>query len=141
MRKKYLFGSCATLFVLLTVLAFLCASTALVYAQAKDDNVVFTEKDHNKEVKVKVGDVIQIELEMLSSAGYWWHIDNLDSEHLELLSEKSKSLSDKIGAPVLEIWTFKVKKKGNTKIRMDHFRKWEGIGTSNKNFLIKLHND
>ncbi len=141
MRKKSLYGTCSTLFVLLTMLTFLCTLVASANAEVKDDKLILTKQDQNKEVKLKAGDIIQIELEGLGSAGYWWYIDNLDSEHLELLSEETKPLSAKIGAPTLGIWTFKVKKQGNTKIKMDHYRKWEGIEKANNNFLIKLHND
>jgi predicted secreted protein len=109
-----------------------------------DDNKTVTvkSKDNGTEIKVKCGDTVNIELEGMGSAGYSWFVDNLDTEHLELLSEKTKRTSeDKIGAPVLSIWQFKTLKKGHAEIKLDHYRKWEGIEKATEHFLIKLEID
>jgi len=105
-----------------------------------DNVVIITKQDNGKEIKAKVGNVIQIELESLGSAGYWWYVDTLNTEYLELISEETKAGSDKekIGAPVLGIWRFKTLKRGFTKIKMDHYRMWEGKDSATEHFGINL---
>ena len=105
-----------------------------------DDMVIITKQDNGKEIKAKVGNVIQIELKGLGSAGYKWYLDSLNAEYLELISEETKAISDKekIGAPVLGIWRFKALKKGSTEIKMEHYRGWEGKDSATEHFGIKL---
>ena len=102
--------------------------------------VIITKQDSGKEIKTKVGNVIQVELEGLGSAGYKWYLNSLNAEKLELISEETKAVSDKekIGAPVLGIWRFKTLKKGFTEIKMDHYRAWEGKDSATDHFGIKL---
>ena len=102
--------------------------------------VIITKQENGKEIKTKVGNVIQVELEGLGSAGYKWFLDSLNAEYLELISEETKAISDKekIGAPVLGIWRFKTLKKGSTEIKMDHYRVWEGKDSATDHFVIKL---
>jgi predicted secreted protein len=105
-----------------------------------DNVVIITKQDNGKEIKAKVGNVIQLELEGLGSAGYKWYLDSLNAEYLDLISEETKAVSDKekIGAPVLGIWRFKTLKKGFTEIKMDHYRVWEGKDSATDHFGIKL---
>lgn len=102
--------------------------------------VVLKKQDSGKEIDVKRGDVIQIELEGMGGAGYAWYLGDLDTQYIELLSQETKVLSGgRIGAPVLGIWRFSVKEKGTTQIGMDHYRQWEGVGKSTDHFWIKLN--
>jgi predicted secreted protein len=117
----------------------LCDNT-YSFSKAADQATVIVSKEQNgKEITVKIRDHILIELVELGSAGYTWNIDNLDSRYLEVVSENTKKGSeDKIGAPVIHVWYFKAKKPGSTEIRMNYYRKWEGIKNSKDYFFIKL---
>lgn len=108
--------------------------------EMNDKTLVTIEKqDNGKEITVKPGDIIRIELEEMGSAGYSWFVDNLNTEHLEMLSKGTKPISeDKPGAPVLGIWMFKAKKKGFVEINMDHYRVWEGKEKATEHFSVKL---
>ena len=103
--------------------------------------IVVPKEQSGQEITVKVGDLIQIELAELGSAGYSWYIDNLDSQYLELISEEIRKLSeeDKIGAPVMRVWCFKARKVGQTEIKMDYYRNWEGVKKSPDHFLIRIN--
>jgi len=105
-----------------------------------DEIIIVNKQDNGKEIKPKVGNVIQVELEGLAGAGYKWYLESLNAEYLELISEETKAVSDKekIGAPVLGIWRFKTLKKGFTEIKMDHYRVWEGKDSATEHFGIKL---
>jgi predicted secreted protein len=118
-----------------------CNGISMTYKDMDNKETVIVKKnDNGKKIKVKCGDVIQIELEGMGSAGYQWYIDNLNSEYLELLTEETKAISEgKIGAPVLRIWRFKAHKNGYTEIKMDYYRTWEGKEKTTEHFLIRLN--
>ena len=102
-------------------------------------SLTIKKQDTGKEITVKPGDIICVELEEMGAAGYIWFVDNLNTEHLEMLSKKTKLISeDKLGAPVLGEWLFRVKKKGSVEINMDHYRVWEGKEKATEHFSIKL---
>jgi predicted secreted protein len=105
-----------------------------------DNVIIITKQDNGKEIKVKSGDVIQIELEAICTAGYGWYMDKFDSTHLELLSEETKAISEKgkTGEPAKMIWRFKVLKIGSSSISMDYYRKWEGRENAVDHFSIKI---
>jgi predicted secreted protein len=97
-------------------------------------------KEHNgQEMEVKSGDVFQIELEEMGSAGYSWQIDRLNTDYLELVSKKTRVISkSQVGAPVIAVWLFKAKKAGDTEIMMNQYRLWEGKEKTTDYFLIRL---
>ena len=102
-------------------------------------SITIKKQDNGKEFVVKPGDIIGVELEEMGAAGYSWFVDNLNTEYLEMLSKKTKSISEgKVGAPVLGEWMFRVKKKGSVEINMDHYRVWEGKEKATEHFSIKL---
>jgi predicted secreted protein len=131
--------------VTLVILAILgqivfCHGTAFSEEVMKKENlVILTKQDQGKEIEVKVGDVIQIELEAMGTAGYQWFVEGLDQEMLKLISEETKALHPgRLGAPVLMVWKFEVIKEGTTEIRMDHYRTWEGKEQSTDHFEVKI---
>lgn len=102
--------------------------------------VIIKKQDNGKETTVKLGDLIQIQLDTLGSAGYIWQFDNLDNEYFELFAEETKENSKKgfTGAPVLKCWQLKTKKAGESEIRLYHYRVWEGKDKAIDTFLIKV---
>lgn len=108
----------------------------------EEKTIIVKKQDNGKELKLKCGDVVQIELKGFGSAGYWWYIDKLNPEYLEFLSEETRAiLEGKMGEPALGIWRFKALRKGYVEIKMDYYRKWEGIEKAVEHFLIKLSID
>ena len=101
--------------------------------------MTITQEDNGKEISVKPGKKIRIELKELGSAGYGWYVENLDKEHLEFVSKETKVISEgKVGAPVMAVWLFEAKKKGSSEIKMDYYRVWEGKDKATEHFSIKL---
>lgn len=104
--------------------------------------IIVKQHDNGKEIHIKSGDIIQVELEGLGSAGYEWYINDLDAEFLEIFSEETSAISEdkgKTGAPVTRIWRFRTKEKGHTWIRMDHYREWGGIEKAIEHFEIRVN--
>jgi predicted secreted protein len=97
------------------------------------------KQDSGKVLRVLSGDLIRIELDALGGAGYSWHIDDLNREYLELVSEEvSEVAGEKVGGPVPNIWIFMTKKKGTATIQMDHYRIWEGKEKTTAHFSITI---
>jgi predicted secreted protein len=105
----------------------------------KQPDVILQKQDNGKEVALKSGQEIQVQLEAMGGAGYWWYVQGLDSRFFDLLSEKTQPASDgRVGGPVLGIWTFRAKEAGSSEIKMDYYRSWEGVGTAAEHFRVKV---
>lgn len=126
--------------VIALILVFIFASFTLVLAAAKSKVVVITQEQNKKEICVRPGDIIQVELPIPGAAGYAWYVDDLNSEYFEFVLEKTriKKESGKTGASVTGVWRFKVKKEGKSCIKMDCFRSWEGRERSVDHFWVRV---
>ena len=103
--------------------------------------VIVRKEQMGQELQMKPGDNIRIELPTSGGTGYAWYIDQPDSDHVELISEETKTDSEKgkVGAPVTSVWIFRVKKEGQSEIRLDYYRKWEGKEKAADHFFVKVH--
>jgi len=136
MERKFIFISCF-LAALLQVTP--CSGVESITNKGGQKTLTITQEDNGKEISVKPGEKIRIELKELGSAGYGWYVENLDKEHLEFVSKETKVISEgKVGAPVMAAWLFKAKKKGSSDIKMDYYRVWEGKDKATEHFSIKL---
>lgn len=106
-------------------------------------NVVILQKeDSGREVDIKSGDVIQIELSGSGGTGYWWYVTTLDKTRAELVSEETKPVpSDKkvVGGPTRGVWRFKAKEPGRTELIMKYYRVWEGPEKAEGQFSVILN--
>ncbi len=103
------------------------------------DLMTITKGDNGSRITLREGERFRVELEELGSAGYNWYFDNLDEEHLELISKSTRAVSDgSVGAPVMGVWLMKAKHKGSTKIKMDYYRIWEGKDKATEHFSVRL---
>jgi predicted secreted protein len=111
-------------------------------AQAVEDKVMVVGKEQDgQKLSVKVGDVIEIELPGSGATGYWWYLDGLPNAHLELISETTRQSSGdgKLGRPVMGIWRLRVLKEGDTHIKADYYRTWEGKEKSTDHFVVNIN--
>ena len=135
---------CVRFSILLIALLWLMAG---VHAMGSDGNtgegtgvVVIHKEDNGRELQVKSGDVIQVELSGPGATGYWWYAAGLDPARLELLSEETNPPPDKklMGGPVTGIWRFKTKEPGKTNLTMKYYRVWEGPEKAVDQFSVVL---
>jgi|SRR5208283_947667 len=116
--------------VMAVSLWFLAADRALGSGSPSEESanvVVLHKEDSGRQVQVKSGDVIQVELDGIGGAGYWWYVAKLDTTHVELISEETKATAEKkLGGPVRGIWRFRAKEPGRTELIMKYYRVWEG---------------
>ena len=125
-------------FVLLVfMLSFVCGLSLV-----RGEVTVCVDKAFNgREIKVRSGDMIRVELDQLGSAGYTWEIQGLDDRHFEVVSTKTSERpqnTDLVGAPVKKAWLIRTREKGKTELRFIHFRPWEGKEKAADTFVLKV---
>ena len=108
---------------------------------AGEEMITLQKENSGQEISLGVGNLLRIELGGSGGTGYSWHIINLDSQYLKLISTETGKVPDtgRIGGPVRHIWIFKTQKPGQTEIKMNYYRPWEGVEKSPDHFLIKIH--
>ena len=105
------------------------------------ETVVVNKAFHGREIKVRAGGLIRVELEELGSAGYAWSIQDLDREHFEVLKAgtgEAPPPGDITGAPVVKTWLIATKKPGKATLRFLHYRPWEGEKSASETFVLKV---
>ena len=109
-------------------------------AQGGGNVVILQKEDSGREVEVKSGDVIQIELSGSGGTGYWWYVTKIDAKYAELVAEETKAPPDKkvLGGPTKGIWRFKAKEPGKTDLTMKYYRVWEGPEKAAEQFSVIL---
>ncbi len=88
-RRKGLFIYSITI-IFLTIFVLIITDVTKGNNKIKD---LITKDDNNKEIIIKSGDIIQIELETSGATGYTWHIDKLDREYLFVIAEGTKDIA------------------------------------------------
>ncbi len=122
----------------LPLLLLIGASAAL-----GSETVTVNKTSNGKEIHIRSGDVIRVELEELGAAGYVWEIQDLDTAHFEVLSEKAAERQRQegamaVGGSVLKIWLIKAKEAGEAELRLYHHRIWEGKENRGDTFSLKV---
>lgn len=105
------------------------------------ETVIVNKAFNGREIKVRAAGMIRVDLEELGAAGYAWAIKDLDQEHFEILSVKTKdvpSQGDITGAPVVKTWLISTKKKGKAELKFLYYRPWEGEKNASDTFVLKV---
>jgi inhibitor of cysteine peptidase len=100
-----------------------------------------TEADNGKNLTLRTGDFMQIELPEQGSTGYLWQFDDLDGQYFDLIdlsTEKTDKENNFTGGPVLKKWRLQAKKAGKAAIRLSYFRPWEGRSTAIRTFVLNV---
>lgn len=109
--------------------------------QAQRPLMTLTINDDGREIEVKQGDLLRVELEGAGATGYLWQIRDLDRSRLDLVNQSTRVLlSDgRMGGPILSVFTLKAVSKGSVVLTIDYFRPWEGRAKSEKTFSVKIN--
>jgi predicted secreted protein len=107
---------------------------------AGGEMITLQKENSGQEISLRVGNLLRIELSGIGGTGYSWHIINLDPQYLKLISAETGKIPEtgRIGGPVRHIWIFQTQKAGQTEIKMNYYRPWEGVEKSADHFLIKI---
>jgi inhibitor of cysteine peptidase len=121
------------------VLAWLLLFSPAVMA-SDPATLTVTKAQHGREIALKVGSILEIELPGQGGTGYSWLEQATGAPCLKLMDQTTRpDKQGRLGGPVIQVWRFKAVKPGTTEIKMAYYRAWEGVGTAKDHFLIKLH--
>ncbi len=101
---------------------------------------VLSKNDDGKEITVKVGDIIRIELMQYSGTGYIWVLEEAYKGFFELIREEKEVTSRPglVSGPVTKIWELKAIKSGQTEINLYLCRPWEGKDRAVDAFKVRI---
>ncbi len=96
--------------------------------------------DNGKQITIKIGDVLQIELERSGGTGYEWYLDQSYKRYFELLREETvtRRTENLVGTPVVRRWKLRAIEGGEAGIRLFLYREWEGIDKAVETFRIEV---
>ena len=100
---------------------------------------LLTKTDTGKEVRLKTGDIIEIELSGPGATGYSWYLDELPAG-ITVVSQTTQADREKgrVGGPVSYIFRLRADKPGTSEIRALYYRPWEGKEKTIDRFSITL---
>jgi inhibitor of cysteine peptidase len=83
-----------------------------------------SESDNRTTVSAQIGDLIELRLNEMASAGYRWSVDSPQGHLLEALGEGSEYAKDRVGGANTACFQFRVKAAGSGVIRLHYGRPW-----------------
>lgn len=124
----------------LTWLLLTCLMLSPSPLLAADATITVTKEQAGREITLKVGNILLIELPGKSGTGYSWAAAETFPPHLKMLDQTTRQLTEgRVGGPVMQVWRFKAERPGAGVINMAYFRPWEGVGKAVDHFRLKLH--
>ena len=96
---------------------------------------------NGREIKLRMGAAIQVELQQPGATGYSWEIQNLDTEHFKVTkvrTEERKESDDIVGAPIMKIWSITAVKAGKSQLKFLLYRSWEGEDSASDSFVLNV---
>jgi predicted secreted protein len=106
---------------------------------AADATITVTKEQGGREIALKVGDILRIELPGRGGTGYSWFAEDTFAPYLKLVDQATQKVGERrLGSPVIQVWRFRAEKRGATEIKMAYYRPWEGVGQAKDRFLIKI---
>jgi predicted secreted protein len=107
--------------------------------RAGDTTITVTKGQDGREIALKVGNILQIELPGQGGTGYSWSVEEACAPYVKLMDHTTRQLKEGLpGGPVMHMWRFKAEKPGACEIKMAYFRPWEGVGKAVDHFRLKL---
>jgi len=109
---------------------------------AAQAEITVTQAQDGREIALKVGDILRIELPGSGGTGYSWFVELPGAPCLRLLDQSTQVLKEGLpGSPVLQGWRFRAEQPGATALKMAYYRPWEGVGQAVEHFGIRIRID
>ena len=112
---------------------------------AADATIKVTKEQAGREITLKVGNILLIELPGNAGTGYSWLAEETFAPYLKLMDQTTRQLQEgrlggpvRVGGPVMQVWRFRAEQPGACEIKIAYYRPWEGIGKAVDHFIVKL---
>ncbi len=124
--------------VLEAVFAGSTAKSVVSSCTNEGNEVKVGKGDNGKQITIKIGDVLQIELQRSGGTGYEWYLDQSYKRYFELLGEETvaRRSENLVGTPVVRRWKLRAAEGGEAGIQLLLYRKWEGKDKAVETFRI-----
>lgn len=101
--------------------------------------MILTKDDQDSEIRIAVGQTIDVILQSQGGTGYQWVFDDATFDYFELIGRTSEPINADArgGGPVRQTWHLKSTKPGTAVVKLDYFRVWEGRATAVDHFQVK----
>ena len=120
------------------LLALLLLFPAAVMA-SDPTTLTVTKAQHGRDLALKVGSILEIELPGTGGTGYTWLEQATGAPYLKLMDQTTRQLKEgRLGGPVMQVWRFRAEQPGACEINMALYRPWEGVGKAVDHFRLKL---
>ena len=75
---------------------------------AADATITVTKEQGGREIALKVGNILLIELPGKGGTGYSWLVEATGAPYLKLMDQTTRQLKEgRLGGPVMQVWRFK----------------------------------
>jgi predicted secreted protein len=109
---------------------------------AAEATITVTKEQAGRELTLKQGDILQIELPGRGGTGYSWSVEAAGSPYVKLLSQDTQNVGGpRPGSALMQIWRFRAERPGAVEIKMAYYRSWEGKEKAVEHFRLKLRID
>jgi predicted secreted protein len=106
---------------------------------AADATLTVTKEQAGREIALKVGDILAIELPGQGGTGFSWMVGEAGAPYLKLMNHSTRQLKEgRPGGPVMHVWRFRAEQPGTGEINLAYYRPWEGVGKAVAHFGLKV---
>ena len=96
---------------------------------AADATVTVTKEQAGREIALKVGNILLIELPGKGGTGYSWLVEETFAPYLKLMDQTTRQLKEgRPGGPVMQVWRFKAAQPGHARSKWLYTGRGKGWG-------------
>ena len=121
--------------VFLSTLIAIALCSLKTFAETK----VITDEDKDNSVQIKLGDTLEVRLQSNPSTGYMWYVHPKSTQVLKLLGQKQTEATEPgAGRPIVQIFTFEPRRKGDGILLLRYVRAWEKPMLGEEQFTVNV---
>jgi predicted secreted protein len=105
---------------------------------AAETTITVTEKQQGGVVRLAVNGTLQVQLSASLGTGYGWQPVRWNEEILRLHPDVRRGDVPALGAPSLQTFTFTALQAGESHLRFEYRRPWEGVAAAARTFEIEV---
>jgi inhibitor of cysteine peptidase len=121
-------------FLLVSLLA-----VAFYPQSARAETKVIADADKGSEIRLKVGDTLEVRLKSNPPTGYMWYVHK-ESTPLLKLDHQSETEPEEsgVGRPVVQVFTFEPRRAGDGTLLLHYVRSWEKPDPNEERFTVHV---
>jgi inhibitor of cysteine peptidase len=124
--------------LMLVLVAIACTAQA-AFAATK----VITDADKGGTVRISALDRLELRLKSNPTTGYMWYVEKESTPLLKLVHQaqteaEEQSTEPAVGRPILQVFTFEARRRGEGILRLRYVRNWEKPAPADVRFEIRV---